>query len=154
MHNVKFSFIPSLRANNIAVMTTKIIMIWSYLESPDGDVLPAQSLRQLIARLNEVIMHESSEGLSSIYNSPIAQGIPSSACSGTPKPVKSAKVNQKNIVQNAEPPRCLALRTRDGRLKANKISFVLEDLSLPTSVAHGYGCIDNMVILYCKSGQQ
>ena len=31
--------------------------------------------------------------------------------------------------------RCLALRTSDGRLK--KISLVLEELSLPTPVAHG-----------------
>ena len=40
------------------------------------------------------------------------------------------------IQQKAEPPRCLALRARIGRLKS---SFVPWELSLPTKVAHGHG---------------
>ena len=62
--------------------------------------------------------HESSVGLSSTTN-PKPRGKPSQCLLSTPR------YHQ----QKAEPPRCLALRTRGGRLKS---TFVPWELSLPT----------------------
>ena len=73
-----------------------------------------------------LILHESSEGLS-----PTTSPNPRES---HPVPARHSQAYKK--VQKAEPPMCLALRTRGGRLKS---SFVLEELSLPTSVAHGHG---------------
>ena len=73
-------------------------------------------------------MHENSVGLSSTIN-PKPKGQPSISL--------PAQVNLTQ--QKAEPLRCLALRTRGGRLKS---SFVPWELSLPTM----YGIIQYLVL--------
>ena len=88
-----------------------------------------------------VHMHESSEGLSSTTILKPG-GIPPSACSGTPNlhVKKRAK---------AKTPRCLALWTRDGRLKA---LLSLRNSPYPPQWLRDMG-IKSMVIVYYKSGQ-
>ena len=79
-------------------------------------------------------MNESSVALPSTTN-PKPRGNHPIACTG----------KLMSTQQTAEPLRCLALRTRDGRLS----SFVPWELSLPTLVAHGYDCIQHSPFWAC-----
>ena len=92
-----------------------------------SNTLANETIANSLRTAHNVHVHESSEGLSSTsipnpreYHQVPAQALPS---------------QQK--VQKVEPPRSLALRTRGGTHVGS--SFVLEEFSLPTSVAHGHG---------------
>ena len=98
-------------------------ILWSGIHHQQGNIrklvcghhcpkhYPSWKIQKLHAKVQKVTLPQQSQSLAPTV------------------PAQALTINRWKL-QNPELPRCLALRTRDGRLK--KVPFVMEEISLPT----------------------